>query len=110
MKVGLSMLSEKQTMLRFVENSLVMDTLPGIASPPLPCMSIENIATMMAIETIAACRSFVEELLPQTAIPSGDGAAISAIYESIATGLHTCLHVDLWSCNVSMLEDAETRF
>jgi hypothetical protein len=27
---------------------------------------------MMAIETIAACRSFVEELLPQTAIPSGD--------------------------------------
>jgi hypothetical protein len=103
MKVGLSMISEKQTMVRFVENSLIMDTLPGIASPSLPCMSIENIATMMAIETIAAYRSFVEELLPQTAIPSGDGAAISAIYESIATGLHTCCMNDVRRCRNKIL-------
>ncbi len=55
MKVGLSVTSEKQTMLRLVENSLIREIVPvGGTSARPPSMSIENMQTVTPSVTIAA--------------------------------------------------------
>ncbi len=55
MKVGLCMVSEKQTMLRLVENSLIREIVwVGGTSARPQSLSIENMQTVTPSVTVAA--------------------------------------------------------